>query len=202
MNPMVSQGARNVATGSMRTRPNFSGDVVPKGYRTGQLQQYTPEQLQLFGQLFPFLGEGSYLQRLAGGDESLFQEMEAPAQRQFASQLGGIANRFAGGTGRGSLGTLRSSGFQNTASAHAANFAQELAANRQNLQRQGIRDLFELSNLLLGQKPYDRFLTEKQQKQPSGWGSLAGGLAGGIGGAFFGQPVAGAQFGSALGSFF
>lgn len=200
MNPSV--GPRNMSTGSLRSRPNIKGDVVPKGYRTGQIQQYTPEQLDLFSSQFPHLSEGSYLSRLAGGDEGLFNEMEAPALRQFSGLLGNLGSRFAAGSGRGSLGNLRSSGFQNTGTAAASNFAQELQANRQNLQRQALHDLMGFSNQILGQRPYERTLTQKQEKQPSGWGSLLGGLAGGLGGAFIGQPVAGAQFGSALGSFF
>lgn len=200
MNP--SQGPRNPSTGSLRSRPNFKGDIVPKGYRTGQLQQYTPEQLELFGSQFQHLGPDSYLSRLAGGDQELFAEMEAPALRQFSGLAGGLANRFATGSGRGSMGNLRSSGFQNTGTAAASNFAQELQANRQNLQRQALQDLMGYSNQILNQRPYERFLREKPQEQPSGKGSLIGGLLGGVGGAFFGQPIAGAQFGSAVGSFF
>ena len=139
---------------------------------------------------------------MASGDESLFNEMEAPALRQFSGLLGNLANRGAAGSGRGSLGTLRSSAFQNQQSSAASNFAQELQANRQNLQRQGIRDLMEISNLLLGQRPYDRLVEKKEEKQPSGWGSIAGGVLGGAAGAFFGMPVQGAMAGSAIGSQF
>lgn len=205
MNFMGSQGPRNSSTGSLRARPNFSGDVIPKGYRTGQLQQYTPEQLELFGQQFSNVGPDSYLARLAGADPSLFEEMEAPALRQFSGLAGGLANRFATGSGRRSLGNLRSSGFQNTGTAAASNFAQELQANRQGLQRQGIRDLMEISNMLLGQRPYERTIYQKPEKQSSGFGGLIGAGLGGVGGFFAGGPMGalqGAQLGYGIGSAF
>ena len=198
MNSMTGPGPRNSATGSMRQRPNFSGDIVPKGYRTGQLQQYTPEQLELFHQLFSQVGPESYLSKLAGGDESLFQEMEAPAMRQFSELAGGLANRFSTGSGRGSLGTLRSSGFQNTGTAAASNFAQDLASRRQGLQRQAIVDLMGLSHTLLGERPYERFFSKKPEEQGSGWGGAIGAGLGGLGGFLAGGP-AGALTGATVG---
>lgn len=199
MNSFSGIGPRNMSTGSMRQKPNFRGDIIPKGYRTGQLQQYTPEQLDLFHQLLGNLGPESNLGRFASGDESTFAQMEAPAMRQFSELLGGISNRFATGSGRGSLGTLKSSGFQNTGTAAASNFAQDLAAKRQELQRQALLDMFGLSNMLLNQRPYDRFLVEKPQKeQSSGWGGLIGAGLGAAGGFFAGGPT-GALYGANIG---
>ena len=43
-------GTRN-NTGSF-ARNGTTGDVIPKGYRKGQLQQFTPEQMELFQQMF------------------------------------------------------------------------------------------------------------------------------------------------------
>ncbi len=63
---------------------NFS-DKRPHGYQKGSLQQFTPEQMQLFQQLFSNVGPESYLSKLAGGDESFFNEMEAPALKQFSA---------------------------------------------------------------------------------------------------------------------
>lgn len=174
-------------TGSM-ARGGSTGDIIPKGYRKGQLQQFTPEQMQLFQQLFGHVGPDSYLSRLAGGDQSLFDEMEAPAHRDFQGALGQLASRFSGmGTGG-----RHGSGFQNTATAAASNFAQDLQANRQNLQRQAINDLMGLSNQLLGQRPYDQFLVEKQQK-PNYWAQIAGKFAGAIPGAVAGSLSGGAS---------
>jgi len=179
------------------------GDVVPKGYRKGQLQQFSPEQMQLFQQLFGQVGPNSYLSKLAGGDEELFNEMEAPAHRQFSELLGGLGSRFSG---MGSLGARNSSGFQNTASAAASNFAQDLQSNRQNLQRQAIQDLMGLSNQLLGQRPTQNVITPKRQSQnSSGWGGLAGAGIGGVGGFLAGGPVGaltGAKLGYGVGSGF
>ncbi len=121
---------------------------APKGYSYSQ--QFTPEQMQLFQQMFGNVGEGSYLSRLAGGDQSMFDEMEAPAMRQFNEMQGNMASRFSGM----GMGARRSSGFQNQANQASSNFAQDLQSKRQGLQRQAIMDLMGLSGDLLGQKPY------------------------------------------------
>ncbi len=181
-------------------RGGMQGESIPKGFRAGQLQQFSPEQMKLFQSLFSHLGPDSFLSKLAGGDESFFEQMEAPAHRQFQGQLGQLASRFSGmGTGG-----RHSSGFQNTATSAASNFQQDLLANRQNLQRQAIHDLMGLSNQLLGQRPFQRDLFEKGQKQSSGLGGLIGGGLGSVLGAFGGPggSLAGAQLGYGLGSSF
>lgn len=184
--------------GGMKSGAGVRGDVIPKGYRATQLQQYTPEQMQLLENSLGMVGPESYLSRLAGGDQSLFEEMEAPAMRQFQGTLGGIASKFS----NQGMGSRRSSGFQQATTSAASNFAQELQANRQNLQRQAIMDLMGISSQLLDKRPYERSLQQKPEKQPSGWGNIAGGVLGGVGGAFFGMPVEGAMVGSQVGSMF
>jgi hypothetical protein len=161
------------ATGSSPS--GVTGNKIPKGYKQGQLQQFTPEQMQLFQQLFSQVGPESYLSKLAGGDESLFSEMEAPALRQFSGLQGNIASRFSQGGGAGSLGSRRSSGFQNTMNQASSDFAQDLQSKRQSLQQQAIKDLFGMSNDLLNQRPYEQFLYEK--KKPF-WQELMGGQYG------------------------
>jgi hypothetical protein len=188
-------------TGSKGATGNFSGDIIPKGYKAGQLQQFTPEQMQLFQQMFSNVGPGSFLSRLAGGDESMFQQMEAPALRQFGELQGGLSSRFSGM----GMGARNSSGFQNTMTQAGSSLAQDLASKRQDLQRQAIMDLMGLSSNLLSQNPYERFLYEKQKKEKTPWGKYIGGGIGAIGGAFAGGPVGamqGAQMGSSLGSMF
>jgi hypothetical protein len=182
------------------SRGGGKGDIIPKGYRAGQMQQFTPEQLDLFQSLFSQLSPDSNLFKMASGDQSFFDEMERPALRDFGALQGNIASRFSGQ----GMGARRSSGFQNTMNKEGSDFAQRLQANRQNLSRQALQDLFQMSNLLMNERPYDRYLVEKPQKQEggSGWGSLIGGAAGGIGGAFLGQPLLGAQLGAAAGSYF
>jgi len=189
-------------------RGGGTGDTVPKGYRKGQLQQFTPEQMQLFQQMFGQVGPDSYLSKLAGGDEDTFNQIEAPALRQFSGLQGNIASRFSGGGGgQGALSSRNSSGFQNTMSSAASNFAQDLQSNRQNLQRQAIMDLMGMSNQLLGQRPQEQFLYEKRQKQggSGGWGALGGATLGGLAGFGLGGPggaLKGAGLGYGIGSSF
>jgi hypothetical protein len=193
MKPNTGSGLNDNSTGGMRGK--LRGDVIPKGYKQGQLQQFTPQQLELFQQLFSHLGPDSYLSKLAGGDESFFEEMEAPAHRQFQGQLGQIASRFSSG----GIGGTKGSGFRNTATAAASNFAQDLASNRQNLTRQALQDLMSFSNQMLQQRPQDRFLVEKPQKdQSSGFGGLVGAGVGALGGYALGGG-AGALKGGTLG---
>lgn len=146
------------------------GNKIPKGYQQGQLQQFTPEQMQLFQSLFSHVMPGSSLSGLAGGDEEAFGQMEAPALRQFGQLQGNLASRFSG---MGGLGARKSSGFQNTMNQASSDFAQDLQSKRQGLQRQSLMDLMNISGSLLGQRPYDQFLTPKQ---PSFLEQLLGGL--------------------------
>lgn len=179
------------------------GNQIPSGYRQSQISNFTPEQEQLFQQSFGHLGEDSYLSRLAGGDQSFFDEMEAPAKRQFSGQMGNLASRFSGkGTGG-----RHSSGFQNEMTSAGSNFSQDLQANRQSLQRQALQDLMGFSNQLLNQRPYETKLVQKQQQQSgtSKWAPLVGGAIGaGVGllGGPFGASAgyaAGNAFGEAFG---
>jgi hypothetical protein len=161
-------------TTSQWKRGGGPNDKVPQGYRVAQLDQFTPEQLKLFKQMFGHLGPDSYLGRLAAGDESYFDEIEAPALRQFSGLQGNIASKYSG---MGS-GGRRSSGFQNEMTAAGSNFAQELQANRQNLRRQAIEELMGFSNQLLNQRPTEKALVEKEVKQGNPY-ALAGINAGG-----------------------
>lgn len=204
MNPFATAMQPRRKTGSL-TR----GDIIPKGYekKAAQLQQYTPEQLEQFRNLFSQVGPDSYLAQLAGGDESLFQEMEAPAMRQFNELLGGIGSRFSAGSGQGSMGSRHSSAFQNATTSAASNFAQDLQSRRQELQRQAIMDLMGISNTLLDKRPFDRSLVQKRQKEDKGsfWGKLIGSGLGAAGGFFAGGPggaLTGAQLGYNVGSMF
>jgi hypothetical protein len=143
-----------------------AGSKIPKGYKEGRLQQFTPEQMQLFQQMFGHVGEGSYLSRLASGDQSLFEEMEKPALRQFSELQGGIASRFSqGGGGRGALSSRNSSGFQNTMNSATSDFAQNLQSKRQGLQQQAIKDLMGISGDLLGQRPHENYLIKEDPKK-------------------------------------
>jgi hypothetical protein len=144
-------------TGSKGMGGVTGGDKVPKGYTTGQLQQFSPEQMQLFQQLFSHVGPESFTSKLAGGDQSQFEQLEAPAMRQFQGLQGNIASRFSGmGTG-----ARRSSGFQNTINQASSDFASDLASRRMGLQQQAIQDLMGMSSQLLGQRPQERMLAKR-----------------------------------------
>jgi len=182
----------------------MNGDVVPKGYKMGQIQQFDKPQMNLYKQLYGQVSPDSYLSRLSGGDQSQYEEMEAPALRQFAGIQGNLASRFSGM----GMGGRHSSGFQNTINQAGSDFAQDLAAKRMDYRRQAIQDLMGFSSDLLGQRPYERYMVEKEDKKPGFWGQLGGGVlrAGGTAaGAYFGGPAgaqAGYQAGNAIASGF
>jgi hypothetical protein len=198
-NPMSS--GMNATGARTAMGPSATGrNIIPKGYKRGQLAQFSPEQMQLFQSLFGNLGPESFLSKLAGGDQSQFEELEAPALRQFNALQGNISSRFSGA----GMGARKSSGFQNTLSQASSDFAQQLQSQRLGLQRQAISDLLGLSNQLLGQRPHKQFLVEKQ-KRSGGLGGLIGAGVGGVGGFFAGGPggaLTGAQLGQQLGSTF
>lgn len=200
MSSMIgSTGYRGPTGSSSGQSMTGAGNIIPKGYKQGQIQQFSPDQMQLFQQLFGNLGSNSFLSRLAGGDQSMFEQMEAPAMRQFQGLQGQNASRFSGM----GMGARRSSGFQNYQGQQTADFAQQLQANRMGLQRQSIMDLHELAQQLLGQRPYSQFLVEKQQK--GGLGGPIGAGLGALGGFFAGGPAgafAGGQLGYNVGSSF
>ena len=148
--------------GGQRGPTGQIGNKTPKGYRTGQMAQFTPEQMDLFGRSFDQASPDSYLSKLAGGDEATFNQIEAPALRQFSGLQGNLASRFSGM----GMGARRSSGFQNAANEQASNFAQELQANRQGLQRQAMMDLRGLTSELLNYRPYENFMVKKKNKEP------------------------------------
>jgi hypothetical protein len=195
-------GGRGQATGmpSRQGLTGMPGNKIPKGYQRGSLQQFSPEQMSLLQQLLEGLGGDSFLSQLAGGSQEGFDEFEAPALRQFGQIQGNIASRFsAGGPGPGSLSSRHSSGFGHEMNSAASNFAQDLAAKRMGIQRQAMQDLYGLGNQLLGQRPYEQFLTKKepsflQKFLGAGAGAVGGGLAGFLAG---GPP--GAAIGAAGG---
>lgn len=186
----------------MRGSSNTGGfkDKIPKGYRQGQIQQFTPEQMQLFQSLFSQLGPDSFLSKLAGGDEETFNQIEKPALKQFSGLQGNFASRFSGA----GLGARRSSNFTNASNQAAADFASQLQSQRQGLQQQALQDLFGLSNTLLNQRPQEKFFTQKQHRG-SGFGGILGAGLGGLGGFFAGGPtgaLSGAQIGYNVGNSF
>jgi hypothetical protein len=125
-----------------------AGGKTPKGYN--QFQNFTPQMMELFQQMFAHAGPDSFLSRLASGDQSMFEEMEAPAMRQFGEMQGSIANRFSGA----GMGARRGSGHNIAQNTAASEFAQDLQSKRQQYQMDAIKQLMGISNDLLGQQPY------------------------------------------------
>jgi hypothetical protein len=188
--------------GSNRNQTGRSFNKPPKGY--GTFNNFTPEQWNVYDKSQEQFSPESQTYRLANGDESYFNELEAPAKRQFGAMQANTASRFSqGGGGAGALGSRHSSGFQNGMSAANSNFAQDLQSQRLGLRRQAIQDLQGMYNDFQQQNPYQ--LYEKQQKQSSGWGSLAGTVLGSAAGFAFGGPAGaftGAKIGQSAGSAF
>lgn len=182
----MSFGMYQSSTGMNPTTANtgMMKEKIPSGYKKGSMNNFTPEQMNLFQQMFGQVAPDSYLSKLSGGDQETFDQMEAPALRQFSGMQGNLASRFSG---MGGLGARRSSGFQNTMNSAASNFAQELQANRQNLMSNARKELFDMSNSLLSQRPQDQFLYEKEV---SPWASMAGTAFGPVGG-FIGDKISG-----------
>lgn len=149
----------------------MEGDTIPSGYRSGGVQQYNPQQSQFYEQLLNMLGPDSYLARLAGGEEGIFDEMEAPAWRQHQEDQGQLASRFSGSNG--AMSARRGSGFHNMANQQSSDFAMGLQSQRQQLQQKAIQDLMGMGSDLLDKRPFEKFVTPKRQKQ-NPWGEVAG----------------------------
>lgn len=165
-----------MTTPTMQGPMGRTGSKVPSGYKQFQVQKFTPEMMEQFQSLFGHVSPDSYLAKLAGGDQSAFDEMEAPAMRQFSALQGNIASRFSG-MGQGGR---RSSGFQNTMNQASSDFAQDLASKRMEHRRNAIQDLMGFSEMLMGQQPYETGLVEKQQK-PSFLNSVSQGFGSAVG---------------------
>lgn len=157
----TSLGGFRGPSGSSSGQRMTGGNIIPKGYQQGQLSQFTPEQTNLFQHLFSHAGPESFLGKLAGGDQSQFEQLEAPALRQFNQFQSDTANRFSQ-QAPGAMSSQGGSGFRNALNQGASDFAQNLHSRRLDLQRQSISDLLRISESLLGQRPYDKFLMRKK----------------------------------------
>lgn len=145
-----------------KTSKNFYDEKRPHGMQPYSYQQFTPEQMQLLQSLYPHLIEGSYLSKLAGGDEEAFREMEAPAWRNFEESMGQLGSRFSGM----GMGAQKGSGFNMAGTQAASDFASQLAAKRHETQRSALADLISMSHILMGERPMERGFISKKEKQP------------------------------------
>lgn len=188
--------------------PMLTGNAPPKskisGYKQQQIQQFTPQQMNLLNTLMEKLmggigGSADYLSRLAGGDESLFEDLEKPAYSAFEKLLGQTASRFS------DVGARDSSYFDNAVAGQGAELAQNLQAQRLGLRNDAINSLLGQSQSLLNQRPFESIFQAKRKKEGTDWGSigqLGGSALGGSLGFLLGGPagaMGGAQLGGSLG---
>jgi hypothetical protein len=177
-------------------RGGRAGEQIPSGYRVFNIEKMTPQQRQLLDQRMKELGPDSYLSRLASGDESFYDEMEAPAMQQNRDLQSGLSSRFSGSTGPSGYGK----------SALERNLSQDLRSQRLGMRSQALQSLQGMSSQLMQQRPYERGLVEKNQKPQSFGRAILPGAIGAIGtavGAYAGGPSgaqAGGKVGTSLGS--
>lgn len=174
------------------------------GYNVVRHQKFGPQQMELFERLFSQVGPESQLAQLAAGSEEGFRPHEQAAQRDFQKYMGQMGSRFAE-MAPGAQSARRSSGFGIEGGEAAQSFAERLAGQRQQLQRQAIQDLMGISKDLLGQDPYETYFVKPSQQEERPWweGLVPGATAAagaGIGG-YFGGPQ-GAMLGGTLGQKF
>jgi hypothetical protein len=134
-----------------------AGSQSISGHSLKSIPNFTPQMMKLFESLLGGVGGGAnaglgHLSKLASGDESAFQEMEAPAYASFNKTLGTIGSRFS------QYGAQDSSAFQNAVSGAGGDLAQQLQGQRSQVQTDAISKLLGFSNQLLGQKPYENVL--------------------------------------------
>jgi hypothetical protein len=158
---------------------------LPKGFGQFSMQTMGPGQSQIYdlirGQFQGGAGDVyKNLLSMASGDQGMFQQLEAPALRQFQQQIApGIASRYAGS------GISGSSGMQNSLAAAGGNLAENLQSQRMNLMQQSMHDVLSLGNTLLASPDRQYGLYQKQNmlrdlmQMLGGAGSQAAGIFGG-----------------------
>lgn len=174
------------------------------GYKNVNIPRLSPEQSQLFQQSFGALSPhlGSTIENIGqlagGGTPEMWEQLEAPAMRQFNQLQGQLSSRFSGmGTG-----ARRSSGFQNASSGAATDLAERLQGQRLGLQQGAQKQLMQLYQSLMNSQPYENILQEKKKNNP--WGSaFEGAGTGALTGSVFGPwgTAAGALIGGTTGYF-
>lgn len=164
--------------------PSISG-LKSTGYKAIQSPTKDSGQMAWRDQIQQGIGSGTDyalkgLTGLASGDESTFQQMSAPAWRDFNQSQGGIASRFSG---MGS-GARRSSGHQNAQSGAATDFAERLQGQRLGLQQKAWEQLLGMGSHLFDQNMFETSLIPKKKKWYeellSGIGGTAGKMIGNL----------------------
>jgi hypothetical protein len=158
------------------------------GFQNISLPTKSPEQMdllrRLIGSSLPGMERGiGNLSKLAGGgDEAYWNQLEAPAFRQFGQMQGDIASRFSGM----GMGAQKGSGFGNEQNSAAMEFAEKLQSNRIGMQQDAISQLLGMSQSLLGTETHENVMIPPKQKSNSkgSFGSSLGSALGGFGSMF------------------
>lgn len=142
------------------------------GYDLFKLSNQTPEQKNLFQNLFQHLGMGAgnsvdFLNKILSGDQDFFNQLEAPAYQNLEKGLAQTANRFS------QFGAQGSSAFQNAQAGQSADLASQLAQQRNQLMMGASERLLNQSNQLLNMKPFENVLQKQDQVN---WEELIGKL--------------------------
>jgi len=123
---------------------------TPKGYNAYSQPTMDPTTAGLHEQMTKQIGTGAstgldWLNKVAGGSDEAFKDLEAPAFRQFEGSMGQLGSRFSGmGTG----GT-KSSGFRLAAGGMASDLAQDLQSKRMAMQSDAVKQLMGMSTNLM-----------------------------------------------------
>ena len=149
----------------MSYNPGPTGGKPPKtkipGYSQYQIDKFTPEMKQLYDSMVGSVGPGAvsgtdWLSKIAGGDESAFEEMEKPAYNAFEKQLGSIGNRYS------HLGALDSNYFENATAGAGRELQENLQSKRTKLRQEATNSLLDQSNRLMDKEPYEHFMKKKK----------------------------------------
>lgn len=200
MNPMMMMMLASLASSAMGAATGKKGE---------QKSTYNPGQLQTLEDIMktvrggagganqditqnPMYQQGQeYLQGLMGNSPEFWNKFEQPMMRQYEEEIvPGLANRFAS---QGSGGSLGSTGFRNQALREGSNLQTNLAAQRGQMQQQGLGQ-----SLQYAQQPVSNWMQQLQSilqptqniyQPPStgGWGSLAAPLMSGAVQGWLGQ---------------
>lgn len=155
---------------------------APSGYSQFELPTMGGGQKQIYDMLKSQImgGQGqdvfAKLFGTAGGSQEGFDQMEAPAMRQFQQQiLPGIANRYVGS------GISGSSGMQNAFANAGQGLAENLQANRMGYHERARDQVMNLMQSLLGTPTSQFGLTKKQTPGADFLGSIGSGIGAGLG---------------------
>jgi hypothetical protein len=139
-----------------------AGNQAISGYKTQQLPTMTPQMQQLFQSLLGGAGGGanaglSHLSGLASGNQSSFEEQEAPAYAAFNKTLGQVGSKYS------FYNAQDSSAFQNALAGEGGKLAQNLQGQRSDIRNNAIKDLLGFSNQLLGKNPFENVLQKEDE---------------------------------------